>query len=339
MEMIQSYKETYDMLVISKLTNIWRHWAPNYSVAQDFLRLFEGSARSELVSAMDAISLAPPKPSSFHCDLSFLVGQDWDEHALRYRPFIWPKRPKERDITELIAEVLNYEYRQTRHLVLAETFVRTLFKLCEKNDAVCFSGNPEAVEIIAEELTYATNIVDNRIDLSFYWPSACDVKAIIIEAKFDALLNNNLQTYHEHCSNRCRELRKRWFGLDRTENSSPEILKVLLVERPPIAPKSKSEQCDVADFSQTGGNDSTAEPSDVSYNELSPDEYNTWKYIFWRQLLAGWENELMHLAGWEDGCKRRDSTFPNGPEHKRCRDYGGQLRATIYKKLYGAPNG
>lgn len=189
-----------------------------------------------------------------------LLGPDWHGHALRHEPIFWHRSLREPDITKLIDKTLLHDNQKN-----IRAFLRALCTCCDSVEEKHFIRDGANIDIVGAEVTTrlrekTSDDIKNekgRIDNIIVWGNGDDARIVVIEAKFDAKLDNPLDRY---------EAKAKEFYEDRCgTDESAHILYVLLVQN--YIPDLEHE-----------------------LEKLRAKEQ--WHIVYWQDLLPKWETFL-----------------------------------------------
>ena len=208
--MPKSAQSAWDKKDNKKISDFFqdRKWAQGLDRAADrfdskfmgsFLPKWLDAHFSELNECVEKIS-KQDLPFAFSQDemtvlIDLLFGEQWPGHALKHKPFFWYKDLNEEDITRLMAHTMCEEMEKTEKAWLAQSFLRAIMGLATRENNETFSP-PEGHDLTIEAEKFAK--IEKRkgyIDLYFIWDKDDEARGVLIEAKFGAGINNDLDLY------------------------------------------------------------------------------------------------------------------------------------------------
>lgn len=125
-------------------------------------------------------------------DWQSVCGPDWEGHPFRHSPLFWSREAHEPDITKMIQRACSHQYAGRAAATRARTFLKALYESIAESPEPFFDFCRHSVQVEAEAPTED----GKRLDLLF-----CSEDGVVaIEAKFQASLNNPLELYEKHVS-------------------------------------------------------------------------------------------------------------------------------------------
>ena len=252
------------------------------------LQVAQSIAKNILLASQAIAATAPKAHYATPCLVS-IIGPRWDGSPFNAPPLFWWKGAGEVDITKMLALFCSKEYSGEKAPLRRKCLLESLKKVLPDNAMPEWTDEMVAnMEVLAEK-TFSDPTAKTtppprlkgepkepgyRIDLLFRSPATGEKKAefcYAIEAKFDATLDNDLDTYAKYVGS-CYE------------GKAPPAAKLLVI---------------------LGLNDDRKnKKSEKQNNKATDNPNNQFHFVSWWKLLPIWEKEIQSQGDLDENFSR-----------------------------------
>ena len=159
-----------------------------------------------------------------------LFGEIWEHHPLLAPPLLWHKAFSEPDVTKLMRTLMQGNSAHAQ--AFKRTFLQAVAHLCGDTTGRFVPAQKERVEVFAEKMAKDEDSM-GRIDLLFEWGKNETARAVVIEVKFQAAINNPCEAYEKTVKN----------ALEKKGGDMGNLLPVFLVQKPLAVDEQKHWHC------------------------------------------------------------------------------------------------